>query len=207
MSAQPGFELIPLDCPSCGAGIRAQGEDVVYYCTACRNGYQLAEENGSLRRIETSFVVAPHIEADEYRPFWILPAKVDIIDRQSKGRVLGSILGTFHGDGRLGDDGEGAFAVPAFQASLESVTRLVQSYTGELPELREKLGEHLLGGCFSRQDAEKLAHYAVMATEVARPGVLLTLLYEIEFGEPRLLGVPFYSKGGTTKDAIFGIEV
>ena len=30
---------------------------------------------------------------------------------------------------------------------------------------------------------------------------------EIEFGEPRLLGVPFYKKAGTTMDAFFNIEV
>ena len=103
--------------------------------------------------------------------------------------------------------GEGIFAVPAFQASLQSVTRLVRSYTEGLPELQERLGERLLGGCYGRQDAEKLAHYALIATEVAKPDMLQDLQYELEFGAPRLLGVPFYKKADATVDAFFQIEV
>ena len=87
------------------------------------------------------------------------------------------------------------------------MTRLVRSYTEALPELKEKLGERLLGGCYGRRDAEKLAHYALIATEVEKPKILLDLKYEIEFGEPRLLGVPFTKKADATMDALFGIEV
>jgi len=208
MSVGVEFALIPLDCPTCGAGIHAQGEDVVYYCTACRNGYLLDEKDWSLRLIETSFVAAANLLAEEYKPFWLLPAKVDIIDRQASGGGFTGILRTFLGQERaLEETGEGIFAVPAFQASLESVTHLVRSYTEALPELKEKLGERLLGGCYGRQDAEKLAHYALIATEVEKPDKLLDLRYQIEFGEPRLLGVPFYKKAGATLDCIFGIEV
>ena len=202
------FALIPLDCPTCGAGIHAQGEDVVYYCTACRNGYLLDETDWSLRLIDASFVAAAHLQAEEYKPFWLLPARVEIVDRQASGGGFSGILRTFLGKERALDEaGEGVFAVPAFHASLESVTRLVRSYTEALPELKEKLGERLLGGCYGRQDAEKLAHYALIATEVEKPDKLLDLKYEIEFGEPRLLGVPFYKKGDTSLDAIFDIEV
>lgn len=208
MSVGIEFALVPLDCPTCGAGIHAQGEDVVYYCTACRNGYLLDDTDWSLRLIETSFVAAAHIQADEYKPFWLLPARVDILDRQAEGGGFTGIFRTFFGDRRsLDESGEGAFAVPAFQTSLESVTRLVRSYSEALPELKERLGERLVGGCYGRQDAEKLAHYALIATEVEKPDKLLALKYEIDFGEPRLLGVPFYKKADATLDAIFNIEV
>lgn len=208
MSGEFDFSLVPLDCPTCGAGIRAEGEDVVYYCTACRNGYLLEETDWTLRSIETSFVVAAHLQAGEYKPFWLLPAKVEILDREARGGGFTGILHAFLGEGRDREgSGEGVFAVPAFRAALEPVTRLVRSYTEALPGLKERLGERLLGGCYGRQDAEKLAHYALIATEVEKPDKLLTLKYEIEFGEPRLLGVPFYKKAGTTMDAFFNIEV
>jgi len=202
------FRLVPLDCPTCGAGIQALGEDVVYYCTACRNGYLLDQSDWSLRRLETAFVATAHIQVQEYRPFWLLPAKVDIHQHQAgSGGFTGILSAFFGGERTFYDGGQGIFAVPAFQTSLEAVTRLVRSYTEALPELKEKLGERLLGGCYGRRDAEKLAHYALIATEVEKPKVLLDLKYEIEFGEPRLLGVPFTKKTDATMDALFGIEV
>ncbi|NHZ72938.1 MAG: hypothetical protein GWP16_00500 [Nitrospirae bacterium] len=208
MSAGFEFTLIPLDCPTCGAGIHARGEDLVYYCTACRNGYLLDPADWSLRLIETAFVAAAHIQAEEYRPFWLLPARISISQRQASGGGFTGILQSFFGEDRAFDEGgEGVFAVPAFQAPLASVTRLVRSYTEGLPGLKEKLGERLLGGCYGRQDAEKLAHYALIATEVEKPDKLLNLKYDIDFGEPRLLGVPFYKKADATLDAIFNIEV
>lgn len=202
------FKLVPLDCPTCGAGVRAHGEDVVYYCTACRNGYRLDPSDWSLDPVETAFVSAPHIQVQEYRPFWLLPARISITQRQASGGGFTGLLRSFLGsDPASAERGEGTFAVPAFQAPLESVTRLVRDYTQALPELREKLGEHLLGGCYGQHDAQKLAHYALIATEVEKPDTLLNLDYQIEFGEPRLLGVPFTTRDGTTTDAIFNIEV
>lgn len=202
------FSLVPLDCPTCGAGLRADGEDVVYYCTACRNGYRLDQSDWSLVAVETAFVAAPHTQVEEYRPFWLLPARIRMTQRQSSGAGFTGLLRSFLGEDRASEEkGEGTFAVPAFRAPLDSVTHLVRSYTQALPGLREKLGEHLLGGCYGQRDAQKLAHYALIATEVEKPDTLLDLKYEIDFGEPRLLGVPFQSRAGTMMDAIFNIEV
>jgi hypothetical protein len=96
--------------------------------------------------------------------------------------------------------------VPAFQAPLPAVVMLVRRYTETLPELGEKLGERLLGGSYGVGDAKKLAHYALIASEVEKPDTLKQLRYEIDFGEPRLLGVPFVRRDGKTVDAVFGVE-
>ncbi len=101
---------------------------------------------------------------------------------------------------------EGTFAVPAFHAPLPAVTALARRYTEKLPELGEKLGERLLGGRYGVADAKKLAHYALIASEVDKPDTLRQLRYEIRFGEPRLLGVPFIRRDGRLADAIFAIE-
>ena len=76
-----------------------------------------------------------------------------------------------------------------------------------LPELGEKIGERLVGGCYGVRDAEKLAHFAVIASEVEKPDVLKQLDYEIRFGTARLLGVPFQLEDETWRDAIYGIKV
>ncbi len=203
-----GYELVPLDCPSCGAAVAAEGEDVVYYCTACRNGYRFDLAEKTLTPVEVSFVAQSNVAAELYRPFWLLPATVAIHQRDASGGGFSGLMGFFFGGGR-GDgpsSASGTFAVPAFHAPLPAVTTLVRRYTEKLPELGEKLGERLLGGRYGVLDARKLAHYALIAGEVEKPDTLKQLRYEISFGEPRLLGVPFVRRGAGLADAIFGIE-
>jgi hypothetical protein len=208
MSAGSEFRLVPLDCPSCGAPVRAQGADVVFYCTACRNGYRYDAETEGLEPVEVAFVAAPQVAAERYLPFWLLPAKVKIRERQAAGAGLSGLMSLFlGGEEEPRSAGDGVFAVPAFHLALEPLTRLVRQYTQGFAELEERLGERLLGGCYGPEDARKLAHYAVIASEVGRPDLLKSLRYKIRFGEPRLLGVPFVTREGTLQDGLFGIEV
>ncbi len=202
-----GYELVPLDCPSCGAAVKADGEDVVYYCTACRNGYRFAAAEKSLVPMEVAFVALPNVAVELYRPFWLLPATITMHQRDATGGGFRGLMSFFlGGDQQESSGGRGTFAVPAFHAPLPAVTTLVRRYTEKLPELGEKLGERLLGGRYGVGDAKKLAHYALIASEVERPDTLKQLRYEIEFGKPRLLGVPFVHRDAKLVDAIFGIE-
>ena len=202
-----GYELVPLDCPSCGAAVKADGEDVVYYCTACRNGYRYAVTKKTLVPMDVVFVALPNVAVELYRPFWLLPATITIHQRDATGGGFRGLMSFFVGGS---DDqpsgGQGTFAVPAFHAPLASVATLVRRYTEKLPELGEKLGERLLGGRYGVGDAKKLAHYALIASEVEKPDTLKQLRYEIDFGKPRLLGVPFVRRDGKAVDAIFGID-
>ena len=60
------FRLVHLDCASCGAPVGAEGHDVVYYCTACRNGYSFDPEIPGLVPLEVSFVSLPQVAAHLY---------------------------------------------------------------------------------------------------------------------------------------------
>ena len=202
-----GYELVPLDCPSCGAAVKADGEDVVYYCVACRNGYRFDLEAKTLVPMEVAFVSLPNVAVELYRPFWLLPATIRITQRDASGGGFRGLMNFFLGDDDEGpSSGQGTFAVPAFHAPLPAVAALTRRYTEKLPELGEKLGERLLGGCYGVLDAKKLAHYALIASEVEKPDTLKQLRYEIDFGQPRLLGAPFVRRDGKVVDAIFGIE-
>ncbi len=206
--AGPEFRLVPLDCPTCGAAVAADGEDVVYYCTACRNGYRFDHERQGLEPVEVTFVSAPQVAAELYRPFWLLPAQVTIHRRDAAGGGFSGLLNFFLGGGGGGGgaaSGEGTFAVPAFRAPLAAVTALTRRYTERLPQLGEKLGERLTGGCYGAADARKLAHYALIASEVEKPDTLKDLRYEIVFGQARLLGVPFKRAGQGFADSLFGL--
>ena len=210
MSVLEKLHLVPLDCPTCGESVEAEGADVVYYCTACRNGYRFSEGEQALVPTEVSFVSTPNLAAELYLPFWLLPARVEIRERKAGGGGgFQGLLGLFVGDRGSGPhrsgDRDGTFAVPAFHTTLDSANRLTRRYTERLPDLGQLLGEDLLGGCYGVEDARKLAHYAVIASEVERPDLLKRLRYEIDFGPARLLGVPFVKKGDGLVDAVFGI--
>jgi hypothetical protein len=201
------FTLVPLDCPSCGAGIKADGQDVVYYCVACRNGYRFDEEMRRLEPVEVAFVSLPGSNVDFYLPFWLLPARMRISERMASGGSFQGLMRFFLGAESESQEGEGTFAIPAFQAPLRSITELARRYTEVLPDLGEKLGERLVGGCYGASDAQRLAHYCLIDSEVDKPDTLKQLRYEIEFSAGRLLGVPFVRHGERAKDAIFGIPL
>ena len=201
------FTLVPLDCPSCGAGIKADGQDVVYYCVACRNGYSFAPETGVLAPVEVAFVALPDKSVDFYLPFWLLPARVAITERTAAGGSFKGLMRFFLGAEDEAPSGDGTFAIPAFQAPLKAVTELARRYTEVLPSLGEKIGERLVGGCYAAADAQRLAHYCLIASEVGKPDTLKQLRYEIEFGPARLLGVPFVRHGKRAKDAVFEIAL
>ena len=206
------FRLVRLDCSQCGAPLAAEGDDVVYYCTACRSGFRLeggeagdAEER--LERVEVAFVTLPGGTASRYLPFWLLPARVTLSERKASGGTFRGLARFFlGGEAETGSPpGEGTFAIPAFDAPLAQVTALAQRYTQALPSLGERLGERLTGGCTSVEDAKKLAQFALIASEAEKPDTLQSLAYSIDWGPPRLLGVPFLDRGGRLADAHFGL--
>lgn len=199
------YELVPLDCPTCGASLAAAEEDVVFYCTACRNGYRYQSAMPPLVPVEVRFVAAPNVAVERYLPFWLLEARVEI--GAAPKRQMPSLIRSFFDGGDGPESGPGRFVVPAFQSDLDGAVELARRYTREFPRLDELLGEQLIGGCFGVEDARKFAHFAVIAGEVDKRGVLRSLDYSIEFGTARLLGVPFTRAGDTWKDALFGISI
>lgn len=199
-----GLRLVELDCASCGAPLAAEGHDVVYYCTACYNGYLLDTEADRLLAVEVSFVGAPAVAAERHLPFWLLPAEVELLDRQASGGGFGRLLSLFTGGGGDGS-GPRSFVIPAYDTPLARMVALAARYTASFPTLGERLGERLTGGCFGPADAEKLAHYVLITAEADKSDTLKDLSYELRFGEPRLLGVPFARRGRDLVDGLFGL--
>lgn len=202
-----GFRLVPLDCPSCGAPMAGEEEDLVFYCTACRNGHRWDPEAAALVPIEVTFLPSPTVPAAGHLPFWLVPARVEI-ERSAGG--LGKLLELF-GGGDGGHPGEGEFAIPAYRLPLPRLVELALAFTRELPSrldpASELLAERLTGGTLPAEDAVKLAHYVLIAAETRRPDTLRDLRYSLEPRPARLLGVPWVKRGGTRVDAVLGLPV
>ncbi len=203
-----GFELVLLDCTACGAPLAAEATDVVFYCTACHSGFRYdAAAPRSLAPVEVSFVASPHRAAEGYAPFWLLPARVEILERDATGGLVSGLVAFFTGESAGGGPGEGTFVVPAFALPIADAVGLTLRYTQGLPRLDQLLGERLTGGICDPGDAETLAEYALLAAEVRKPDTLRNLEYSLSFGAPRLLGVPWVRAGAGRADAAFGLSM
>jgi len=202
-----GYRLVPLSCPACGAPIAADADDVVYYCTACKNGHLLDRASGQLVPVAVSFLAAPGKSVARRLPFWLLPAKVELLERSTEGG--GGFLRLFAAStDSTPERMDVNFAVPAFAAPLSPAIELAKRYSAQLANQNgagELLGEALTGGALRIEDAKKWAEFALVATEVAKPDLLTQLRYRIAFGEARLLGVPFVGAPGALRDAFFGL--
>jgi hypothetical protein len=228
------LRLLRLACPQCGSQIAAEGEDVVYYCVSCRSGFVLDPQAAAgLAPVEVAFVTAPAAAAGRWLPFWALPARITLHEREGSRGLLDGIAALLGGGDGSGAGGttEGTFAIPAFAAPLAELTALAARYTQALPKLGarpagrgtdgapsidsdtarrsprlgERLGERLTGGRLTVADAEKLAHFVLIAAEAGKPDTLKDLRYTLAFGPPRLLGVPFVRQGESWVDAHFGL--
>ena len=207
------FELVVLDCPQCGAPLAAEDEDLVYYCTACHSGFRVPEAGeeageGSSKRlvpVEVTFLATPAKAPDLHLPFWLLPARVEILERKGSGDMFRGLLRFFMGREDDSPPGEGTFAIPAFRAPLQRVVALAQKYTFEPPATGELSRERLLGGTCTVSDARKLAEFVLIASEARKPDMLKELQYRISFGPPRLLGVPFKRQKDRRWDLFFDL--
>lgn len=204
MNSVGEFELVPLDCPSCGESLQAEGLDVVFYCTACRNGYRFDGVLGRLESIEVEFLIRTDIADPTYKPFWVLPVDIEVPFRDADSEIFQGLLEFLVGPSHSGRGAVSSeLAVPAFRVGISRAVELCRRYSAELPQSRTKLGEKLTGGIFDVEDARKIAHHAILVGEVEKPGVLRDIEIRAQFGTPRLLGVPFVEQGGSIKDAYF----
>jgi len=204
------FELVILDCPQCGAPLAGEDEDLVYYCTACTSGFRVPEEDegGDGKRlvpVEVSFLATPVKAPDLHLPFWLLPAKVEILERKGSGDLFRGLLRFFMGSDDESGPGEGTFAIPAFRAPLKRMVALAQRYTFDRPATGELSRERLLGGTCTVADARKLAEFVLIASEARKPDTLKELRYRLELGSPRLLGVPFKRQKERRWDLFFDL--
>ena len=122
------LRLINLDCPSCGSAMRGEGLDTIFFCAYCGDAAVLDDEG--LQTVDsTALLPTPGRHAHVWRPAWRFEVQVRVHQR-------------VRADGRTTPDWEGRriFYIPAFDLSLDDMTRLSRA----LSEVSETTAEVLV---------------------------------------------------------------
>ena len=189
------LRLVNLDCPSCGSAMRGEGLDTIFFCDHCGGAAVLDDER--LQTVEGSaLLAAPGHQPSVWRPAWRLEVQVRVHDR-------------VRADGRTTPDWEGrkTFYIPAFDLSLDDLTR-VSSALSRVPETtREVPKESIHGGTLSVDDALTLVRHLLIGDEVHRSDMLASVTVDVEEISRGLVALPFEEVERGLRCAVTGVVV
>lgn len=198
------FKLEAIKCKNCGSGLVVEVNDHVTYCGSCGSGFEII--NGELQPIEINFAAnaIPGNSEIVYKPFWLLKASVEILERTAAGGFIKNLFG-----GKQGTSGEIVFYIPAFYCSLDNLKNIASAFTQKNPVASpQKYNAKLTGFAYGKEDAKKLAEFLLISFEAEKSDTMKTFRYKITFNSCEILGIPFYKVGDKKlKDAVLGIEI
>ncbi len=210
MAEASGLRLVALKCNKCGSLLRAEPNDLVYYCNNCGTGFELINEKDELVVVNIDFALPIKKQDAEilYLPFWVFETDIRINSRDSSatpGSAAGFIKNIFSGgDGRKPVT---KFYVPAFDTPITNIRKLGIEFTKNQPELESIKKDKLTGCRFSSRDAQKFADFIFLSIEAEKPDMLKNITYSLGLSSPRAIGIPFYKTGVSMTDGILGITI
>ena len=198
------FKLEAIKCKNCGSGLVVEINDNVTYCGSCGSGFEII--NGELQPIEINFAstAIPGNSEVVYKPFWLMKADIEILERTAAGGFIKNLFG-----GSSATSGSIVFYIPAFYCKLDSLKSLASAFTQKNPVASpQKYNSKLTGFAYGKEDAKKLAEFLLISFEAEKSDTMKTFRYNITFNSFEILGIPFYKTGdGKMKDAVLGIEI
>jgi len=210
MAEASGLRLVALKCSKCGSLLKAEPNDIVFYCNNCGTGFELINEKDELAAVNIDFALPAKKQDAEivYLPFWVFDTNIQINSRdsdQTLGSAAGFIKNIFSGgDGRKPVK---KFYVPAFETPITNIRTLGMEFTKNQPELESIKKDKLTGCRFSSMDAQKLADFIFLSIEAEKPDMLKNITYSLGLSSPRAIGIPFYKTGSSLTDGILGITI
>lgn len=183
------IQLKLLRCPECSSNLTGEKEGVFLYCPGCGGGFRLHEQE--LGKVPVYFAKKVQ-EPTSYLPFWAFDATLNLVDTESK-RSLKSVLGTRAGLVRLFQERGGVrFYVPAFAGDLEAAKPAGLQLTEDQPDLEfvEKQPK-IEGFTVSLEDAEKLADFLFLTSEIEQPDMMRKLEYTLTLSNPMVVVIGF----------------
>ena len=189
------LRLVSLDCPSCGSALRGEGLDTIFFCDHCGDAATL--EDDGLHMVEsTALLPSPGHHAREWRPAWLVEAKVTVSDRaRAKGRQS------------EGWQGRRTFVIPAFAMPLDDLTRIARALSEAAGETGEVPREPIHGGVLALDDAVTMIRHILIGDEARKSDMLASLQVNIEVVESRLVAIPFEETKVGLQCAITGVTL
>jgi len=189
------LRLVNLDCPTCGSAMRGEGFDTLFFCDHC--GHAAVLEDDGLDPIQsTALLPTPGHRAQLWRPAWRLEVDVKVHHR-------------FRSGGRMTDGWEGrrVFFIPAFDLSLDEMTRLSRALAEVSETTREVPREPIHGGTLTVDDALTLIRHLLIGDEVRRSDMLASVTVDVEEIARGLVALPFEEAGQHLRCAVTGVKV
>jgi hypothetical protein len=189
------LRLVSLDCPSCGSALRGEGLDTIFFCDHCGDAATL-EDDGLHMVKSTALLPSPGRHAREWRPAWLVEAKVTVSDRvRVKGRRS------------EGWQARRIYVIPAFAMPLDDLTRIARALSEVAGETGEVPREPIHGGTLALDDAVTMIRHILIGNEVRKSDMLASLQVDIEVVESRLVAIPFEPTNVGLRCAITGVTV
>ncbi|MBS1493540.1 MAG: hypothetical protein JST55_08515 [Bacteroidetes bacterium] len=199
------FKLVAIKCKSCDSGLVVSLNDNITYCQSCGSGWEIID--GELHPIEINFAAAAMRGDGElvYKPFWLVTANINILERESSGGFFSNLFG----GSKEQTSGTIKFYIPAFTCELEKMKNLALAFTSSNPVASpQKFNTRLVGFNYGKEDAKKLAEFLLITIEAEKSDTIKTFRYDMNFEKLEILGIPFYRlPNNKMKDALMGIEI
>jgi len=189
------LRLINLDCPSCGSAMRGEGLDTIFFCGHC-GGAAVLDAEGLQTVDSTALLPPPGRHAQVWRPAWRIEVQARVHQR-------------VRADGRQtpGWEGRKTFFIPAFDLSLDDMTRLSRALAEASETTAEVPREPIHGGTLSCEDALTLIRHILIGDEVRRSDMLASVVVDVHEVSQSLVALPFESGDGQLRCAVTGVTV
>ena len=186
------IELVPLECRRCRSRLPAEPAEVAWLCSSCGQGQRL-DEKAELQTVDVRFAKAREGQPVRWLPFWVMPARVQIVERSSYGRDQAP-------DPRWAEPQQ--FVLPAFDTLPEEAGKWGARFLREPVRLEAGPAEALSGVTVTPEEAQALAEFVVLTIEAERRDKIKSVRALLDFGEAELWCLPFAGSGGESRLAL-----
>lgn len=185
------MKLLALMCPSCGAPLKAEDEDIVIMCRTCQSASHITDDGLTLHRVRFLEPEA-NSQPTHWLPVWTYLGRVNLQrERQGGSRSAEREAEQFWSEPRR-------LFVPAWNLSPLAASRIGQELVEQQPvyhPIDAPPDAYMSPVTFPLEDASKLLELIVISMEAERRDYLKTINVYFDLGDPALWAIPGRGQG------------